>query len=123
MAIYVKSAGANGKHGSVAEVQRIAQASYIACQVFEHKTADQFLAIPEATSLLGTAQFAHLPSHAFLYALSPSPSVQGNGDLTLSPGSSMLFRTLNAALAQVQLAMKLFGKRNAKADTQLDEEA
>lgn len=65
-------------------------------------------------------QFAHLPSHAFLYALSPPPSVHGNGDLTLSAGSSVLFRRLNTALAQVQQAMKLFTKRNGKGAAQLD---
>lgn len=116
----MKSGGAGGKHGSVTALERIAQASYIGVQLFEHRAAEHCLAIPEATALLGTLNFAHLPSHAFLFALSPSPSVHGNGDISLSPGSSLLFSDLKAALPQVKEAMKLFGKRKRKSEPQLD---
>lgn len=114
LAIYVKSGGAGGKHGSVKAVERIAQASYIAVQLFEHSSAEHFLAIPGPTALLGTLHFAHLPSHAFLFALSPPPFIHANGDLKLSPGSSLLFRDLKAALPQVKDAMRLFGKPKPK---------
>ncbi|KZP30693.1 hypothetical protein FIBSPDRAFT_883831 [Athelia psychrophila] len=99
---------------SVMAVERITQASYIAVQLFEHSSAEHFLAIPGPTALLGTLHFAHLPSHTFLFALSPPPFVQGNGDLKLSPGSSLLFRDLKAAPPQVKDAMKLFGKPKPK---------
>lgn len=120
LAIYVKSGGASGKHGSVTTLEKIAQASYIAVQLFEHRAAEHFIAIPEATALLGTLNFSHLPSHAFLFALSPPPSVHSNGDLRLSPESSSLFKDLQAALPCVKEAMKLFGKRKRQPEPQLD---
>lgn len=66
LAIYVKSAGAGGKHGSVTAVERITQASYIVVQLLEHRAAELFLAIPEATALLRTLHWLGARIRQFL---------------------------------------------------------
>lgn len=116
LAIYVKGPGAGGKHGSVPEIQKVVQASYISVQLFEHRTAEHFRAIPEATALLGSLQFAHLPSRAFLYALSPPPTVHGDGALSLSTDSDAcsLFKDLKMALPALNYAMKIFAQRRKR---------
>lgn len=126
VALYSKGGGARGKHGSVVQISNISEASYIAVQLFEcHTFTGQFCAIPEATALLGTFQFALLPPRAFLYVFSQLelPSIVGDGKLLLSDHSYSLFGQLKRGLPQLQQAMKRFAKRQAADDNSDVEEA
>jgi hypothetical protein len=69
IALHSKGGGKHGKHEGITESTTITAISYASVQVYEHFHGAHFHDIPEATALLRTRQFAHIPSHSCAYSL------------------------------------------------------
>ncbi|KAH7911513.1 hypothetical protein BJ138DRAFT_1006437, partial [Hygrophoropsis aurantiaca] len=70
-----KGEGKNGKHAAVSHVDAIAAVSCIAVQVYQHLIGLRFRAIPDATALSQTHQFALLTSTSVFCLFSSTPKV------------------------------------------------
>lgn len=108
--LYSKTGGKYGKHGSVTVSSNVSAISYTGVQVFEHSYALQFRAVPQATVVLQTKQFAHLGSISFLSLLSSIPKVTGVC-LEVSQEDGTRFKDLLAGQGSLFKAMRLFRKR------------
>ncbi|KAH7904959.1 hypothetical protein BJ138DRAFT_844658 [Hygrophoropsis aurantiaca] len=79
IAINSKGGGKNGKHAVVSHVDAIAATSSIAVQVYQNLIGLRFHAIPDATALFQTHQFALLLSTSFFCLLSLTPKLTPTG--------------------------------------------
>ncbi|KAJ6523219.1 hypothetical protein DFH09DRAFT_877104, partial [Mycena vulgaris] len=104
-----KGGGKYGKHEPVTDSSTIAALSKISVQVFEPLHGAQFRAIPTATAMLQTKQYAHIPPIHFLCLLMSAPKGVPTG-LELCPDDVARFKILTKGTNRFQEAMKLFRK-------------
>ena len=97
--------------------------SKISVQLFEQLYGTQFRAIPTATALLQTKQFAHIPPIImnFLCLLSTSPKAGPTG-LKLGAEDSNRFQTLAQGHNKFNAALTLSRKRGQKQGAAADED-
>ncbi|KAK6984121.1 hypothetical protein R3P38DRAFT_2472408, partial [Favolaschia claudopus] len=108
--MYSKGGGKYGKHEPVTESSNISALSKISVQVYEHGHGAQFRAIPTATAVVQTKQFAHIQPYQFICLLSGSPKTIPSGvELRLEDANR--FKLLLRGSAKFEVAEKLFRKR------------
>ncbi|KAJ7670785.1 hypothetical protein DFH06DRAFT_980885 [Mycena polygramma] len=111
--MHCKGGGKYGRHEPVSDSSNISALSKISVQLFEKIHGTQFHAIPTATSVLQTRQFAHIPPINFLCVLSSIPKLLPTG-LELGAEDSDRFKKLSQGLDKFNTAMTLFRKRGKK---------
>ncbi|CAK5270401.1 unnamed protein product [Mycena citricolor] len=121
-ALHAKGGGKFGKHDAVTDSSNISALSKISVQLFEHIHGSHFRAIPAATAVLQTSQFAHLPPIAFLCVIS-APQTTPTG-LVLAESEVQRFKNLAQGHNRFAAALKNFNKRGKRtAGESEDEEA
>lgn len=116
--MYSKGGGKNGNHACIDASTNISGVSYLALQVFQQSQLRYFTHTTDATSLLQTKQFVHLPSINLLTVISP-PMVTAMG-LELSEGDFEVFTQLKKIVSQLLGATKDYGKRKRGQGNELD---
>ena len=118
--IFLKMGGTNGKHAAVPTVSCIPSVSYIDMQIYEHIVGSRFWAIPDATSLLQTFQFAKIRSHEFLCILKGILNISGSY-ASLTKSDTKLFHTFKSEHTKITKAIELLGKKKRKGGQGWDE--
>ncbi|KAJ7708424.1 hypothetical protein B0H16DRAFT_1746298 [Mycena metata] len=117
--MHAKGGGKNGTHHPVTDSANISALSKISVQIFEKLHGAQFRAIPTATAILQTKEFAHIQPINFLCLLSTSPKIVPTG-LELGLEDAERFKTLSGGLGKLNEALKLFRKRDKGEDAEDD---
>jgi hypothetical protein len=115
IALYAKSGGKNGKHGSVDSSTTIGALSNIAVEASEYMFNNQFRTTTTATAAFYTKQFLLVRPLSFLVMLQYLPKPQRNNSiLNIEAADLNLFTQLKNANASLATAMKLSRKHTKK---------
>lgn len=110
ISLYAKSGGKNGRHCDTSSVDRIAGASYIGTQVFEHLRHRLFTPIPNDFAYLMVKEFAHLSSLQFLVLLCGA-NKSFNSDVEISPEDLKILQALQRSKLAIEKCITLQNKR------------
>jgi hypothetical protein len=104
-ALYKRSGGKNGKHGSVPDADDVNSISNVGLQLHRRIAAQQLSHITVATSITQTKHYALVPSANILMRLSNTPKKTAAG-LSLSLLNDSTLISLQNGLSQFDKAIK-----------------
>ncbi|CUA70913.1 hypothetical protein RSOLAG22IIIB_09180 [Rhizoctonia solani] len=124
LTMYSKGAGKGGKHGWVNKQANISSLSYVLVQLWEHRTAREFWAVPKRTAGYFARRYARIPSPRILHIIAGSekPTYVDNYRLCLPRTTFATWSLLQNEIAGIIDVVEKLLRRPRNGDQAFDDD-